>query len=58
MVEKNQTTQAAFNNTLGVPAIGKTVGSLIGGATFVGLRVSLQEREAFPIGGGGVNISR
>jgi hypothetical protein len=46
MIKKNQTAQAAFENTLGVPAAGRAVGSLDGGTTSNSPRVNQPEREA------------
>ena len=46
MIEKNQTAQAAFDNTLDLPAVGRAVCNLDGGATFGSSRVNQPECEA------------
>ena len=46
MIEKNQTAQAALDNTLDVPAVGRAVGNLDGSAMLGSSRVSQPEREA------------
>lgn len=46
MIEKNKTAQAALDNTLDVPAVGRAVGSLDVGAMLGSSRVSQPECEA------------
>ena len=46
MIEKNQTVQAALDNTLDVPPVGRAVGSLDGCAVRGSSRVSQPECEA------------